>query len=420
MARTPMTPRMPQVREPTSAEDLLPALRSVVTRKPERTFHEGLALKPGEQVCIVTDSTISPLLTEAFQEAIRDAGGHVDVINLEGFPLLEDPLELVDGPNTTNWYPDWVWEGARRADVLLCLAFFKFPHTPNLPFGRRFGSTPGSDAPPIKARPVQWELPPDMLFSPALDYPLEVWDAIDDKTWDLLGRARRIEIVDPDGTHLTFDLTPEDWDERVGRGGEEEGPASQRPYTPGHIFVPFPKAKRLEGEITIRSLTFGGPVEPTRLTVENRKVTEVKGSGVFADRLRQSFEQYKDATYPGLPGPGTDWISTFAMCTNPKYRRSPSYQNARGSARVHSWCLGHRRSGFLHASIGATLVEGNHKVIRHFDMMFPTLVADGRPVIEDGHLVALDDPEVRRVAERFGDPDELLREDWIPDRNAAI
>ncbi len=414
---TRMTPRMPAVREPTSPEDILPALRTVVTRIPQRSFNEGLGLKPGERVMIVSDSTINPILPEAMQEAIRDAGGHVDVINLEGYPLMDDPLELVDGPNTTKWYPQWVWEAAKQADVLVCLAFLKFPHTPNLPWGRGARSLGWS----IKARPVQWELPPDMLLSPSLTYPLELWDAIDDKTWELLGNARRIEITEENGTYLTFDLTPEDWERMPGRAGsEEEGPVSNRPYTPGHQFIPFPRAKKLEGQVVIQSLTFGGPVEPTTVTVEGRQVTEVKGSGAFADRLRQSFEQFKDQTYPGLPGPGTNWISTFAMCTNPKFRRSPSYQNARGSARVHTWCLGHRRSGFLHASLGAALVGDDHKIIRHFDMMFPNLIADGRPVIEDGHLVALDDPEVRAVAERFGDPDELLREDWVPDRTTGI
>ena len=144
------------------------------------------------------------------------------------------------------------------------------------------------------------------------------------------------------------------------------------------------------------------------------------GRGFYADRLCQSFEEYKDATYQGLPGPGTDWISTFAMCTNPKYRRSPGFKTARGSAKVHSWCLGHRWSGVLHAVVGAAMVGPEHKLIRHIDMMFPTLVADGRPVIENGHLVALDHPDVRRVAERYGDPDELLREDWVPDRTTGI
>jgi hypothetical protein len=41
---------------------------------------------------------------------------------------------------------------------------------------------------------------------------------------------------------------------------------------------------------------------------------------------------------------------------------------------------------------------------------------DGKKVlvVNKGHLTALDDPEVRRVAAKYGDPDELLREDWIP------
>jgi hypothetical protein len=399
---------MPKVKEPVSAEEILPALRTVVTRTPQRNFQEGLSLKPGERVLMVTDSTINPILPEAFEEAIRDAGGHVDTVNLEGYPLMEDPIELVDEQNTQNWYPDWIWQGAKQADVVLCLAFLKFPHTPKLPFGREAKKTGEA----IKGRAVQWELPPDMLLNSSLTYPLDVWDAIDDKTWELLSGARRIEISEEDGTHLTFDLTPEDWAAEEGSRG--------RPYTPGHIFVPFPKDKRLEGEIALRSLTFGGRVPLTRLTVEDRQVTKVEGGGPFGETLRQSFEEFKDKTYPGLPGPGSNWISTFAMCTNPKFRRSPSYENTRGSARVHSWCLGHRRSGFLHASVGSGLATPNHKIIRHFDMMFPTVIADDRPVIEDGHLVALDAPEVRKVAERYGDPDNLLREDWVPDRKAAI
>jgi hypothetical protein len=35
-------------------------------------------------------------------------------------------------------------------------------------------------------------------------------------------------------------------------------------------------------------------------------------------------------------------------------------------------------------------------------------------------MLALDDPEVRKIAEKYGDPDELLREDWVPDRYRAI
>src|SRR5579871_3336656 len=407
MAKTTMNPRMPSVKQPTSPEDILPALRTVVTRSRQRGMNESLGLKPGERVLLITDSTVNPIMTEAFGEAIRDAGGHADVINLEGYPLLDDPIELVDGPNTTNWFPEWVWNAVRQADVVVSLAFFKFPHTPNLPWGRQDEYAANWR---FQGRALQWELPPDMLLSPALTYPLEIWDAIDEATYQSMAGAKHIEIVEDNGTHLSFDLTDDDWAAIEGRGdGDDDGPGAKLPYVPGHLFIPFPRSLKFEGQVVINSLTFGGPVEPTTLTVDGRRVTQVEGSGKFAETLRQTFAKYKDQTYRGLPGPGANWISTFAACTNPKFRRSPTWENTRGSARVHSWCLGHRRSGFLHASVGAALESPNSKLIRHFDMAFPTVYADDRPMIVEGHLLALDDPHVRAVAERYGNPDELLR-----------
>lgn len=35
-------------------------------------------------------------------------------------------------------------------------------------------------------------------------------------------------------------------------------------------------------------------------------------------------------------------------------------------------------------------------------------------IIDNGHLTALDDHEVRSVASRYGDADSLLKEEWIP------
>ncbi len=40
---------------------------------------------------------------------------------------------------------------------------------------------------------------------------------------------------------------------------------------------------------------------------------------------------------------------------------------------------------------------------------------DGKKLVDRGHLTVRDDPEVRRVAVKYGNPDELLREDWIPE-----
>jgi hypothetical protein len=46
---------------------------------------------------------------------------------------------------------------------------------------------------------------------------------------------------------------------------------------------------------------------------------------------------------------------------------------------------------------------------------YVTFEVDGEKLVDRGHLTVLDDPEVRRVAAKYGDPDELLREDWIPE-----
>lgn len=55
----------------------------------------------------------------------------------------------------------------------------------------------------------------------------------------------------------------------------------------------------------------------------------------------------------------------------------------------------------------------------HIHLLFPTFTITTKggkeyTIIRNGRLTALDDPEVRKLAEKYGDPDDLLREDWIP------
>jgi len=35
-------------------------------------------------------------------------------------------------------------------------------------------------------------------------------------------------------------------------------------------------------------------------------------------------------------------------------------------------------------------------------------------IINKGHMTSLDSPEVRALTSRYGDPKELLAEDWVP------
>ena len=36
-------------------------------------------------------------------------------------------------------------------------------------------------------------------------------------------------------------------------------------------------------------------------------------------------------------------------------------------------------------------------------------------ILDKGHMTSLDNPEVRALASRYGDPNYLLTEDWIPE-----
>ena len=35
-------------------------------------------------------------------------------------------------------------------------------------------------------------------------------------------------------------------------------------------------------------------------------------------------------------------------------------------------------------------------------------------LIDKGHLTLLDDPEIRKIAAKYGNPDEILKEKWVP------
>lgn len=399
MARisTVPAPRMPKIPEVTSVEQILPALRTIVKRKPYDLI-EGLNLKPGQKVLILTDSTVNPLLTEGFITAIKEAGGLVELIALEGYPHLTEPIDLVDEMFSKNWFPAWVWDAAASADVFLLLAYLKVPLTPNLPFS-------GESKPFVEV----WEMPVDLLPTDFVKFPVELRDAIDKKAWEMLTGAREIKLTDPLGTDFTFQLEPVHWKMYDSSHGGE--PAR---YIQGHLVLPIP-ARTLQGVVVTNSVTFGGPIPAVKLTMEGRQVTGVEGGGPFGERLKQSFDEFKDDLFPGKPGPGANWICSVSLCTHPKARSSPAYYQTVGSSRVHAWCYGHRRSGIIHVGIGMAMAAPNYKVARHIDLNFSTLLADDRLVIDNGHLTAMDDPEVRSVAAQFGDPDELLTEDWIPE-----
>lgn len=389
------SPRSPHVPEISSVEQLLPAARLITRREsPVSSFTlEGIGLKPGERVVFLGDSSLDPLVQESFARAIREAGGKMDIINLEGYPEVVEPVELVDAMFSRNWIPAWAWEAVNGADVFMQGVFLKLPHTPNLPLKQG------------KPRVIAAEWTRDLLASDYELFPGELLSAIDAKCWSALDGAREIKLTDPEGTDLTMNISPEDWQRKKKRGGGT---------FPGHLTLMAGGIKGVKGVLASSSLTFGGPIPYTTFKIEKGQVVHVEGGGKFGERLSQSFKEYAHLTGAGCPELGVDWLGGPAICTHPKARRSIYFEKTGGSGRMHAWAFGHRRSGVIHISVGDTIVSHDYKVIRYVDLYFPTLIADGRMVIDKGRLTALDDPGIRDVAAKYGNADRLLREDWIP------
>ena len=55
---------------------------------------------------------------------------------------------------------------------------------------------------------------------------------------------------------------------------------------------------------------------------------------------------------------------------------------------------------------------GPEKKRIHIDAIIfqSTITANGVPIVERGRLTALDDPEIREMAKKYGDPDRVLAE----------
>lgn len=388
-------PRMPEAKKITTVEELLPKAREMVNRK-AANMYEGLEIKKGQKVLIINDPSADQLVVEALSTAIKENGAHLSIIHLEGFPGLKDPVDMLENMFSNNWYPDWAWAAANEADIVLLTAFLKKAHTP---------------IPPLSRKPIvdNVEMTADQMISEYEEFPVELRDTIDDVTWEKLVHCTQIRWTDLEGTDLTMNIKPEAWQKVIDRNMKRKG----GPFPHGHLQIPAP-CEDMNGVYVTSHITFGGPIPRTTMIVERGKVVEVQGGGRYGDRLRESFEKYQDLTGKKCPGPGINWITTIGLCSHPKGGPSPFYDELAGSARVYAWTYAHRRSAVIHTSVGEGMVSPKYKIIRHTDTYFNSIVTEKETVSKNGHLTALDDPRVRQVAAKYGDPDKLLEEIWIP------
>ncbi|MBI3940821.1 MAG: hypothetical protein HY315_08300 [Acidobacteria bacterium] len=266
------------------------------------------------------------------------------------------------------------------------------------------------------------------LVSDTSAFPADLWRALEEKVMEVIPWIEEVHFTDGEGTDLRYSVTQAD--------GEIW---ATRPYFQDYIMM-YPlqatadiylyadvwKAKRIKQHVAPRSTgiivgsdNITGFYPTMRVTVQDGIVQKVEGGGRVGDEMRTFLEKrYREAQYPYFPRPGFLYVFQHTISVNPKGVRD--YQS-----------IGPGRAGLMEFGFGAEstipevveYAEKNDLPLWHrfhMSQFFPTYEAKLRgtdeavKVTDKGHLAALDDPEIRALASKYGKADEILDVDWVP------
>lgn len=400
---------------------LLPHAHALADWRENRESHIGFVgygnTTAGNKVLIAVDREYDPAVPQAVAQALREKGAHVDVLFIDmGEPDRE--FDFLDEVRVIMRREPWEknprrWEG--------------------LPFVEDFAARRGYDllihgkGGPVPKTAHRYEQIPwlraEHFLQRSTTYPLDLHLLINKKSWAPIwekGRAGRARLTDPEGTDISWTY----WDEYY--DGTRYG-FSATPRN-GHLFShpvpPLIAKENAAGVVAGTTSHFSRAFPQIRVELEAGQIVKVIGGGAYGDAWRELLEESRRTQYPCFPRPGLFYLWEAAIGTNPKIMR-PSHIE-RHSSGGFEW--ERRRSGVIHMGFGTLWRAPEEKWAGersllyghlHIHLLLPTLAVtakDGREhvVIRNGRLTALDDPAVRKLAAKHGDPDELLKEDWMP------
>jgi len=401
-------------------DDLLTVAQHIANEDEIRRSATGFigygTTKPGDRVLIGADSQTDPDVYAAVARALRDRGATVDVIVVDVGPdrRFEDLTELEVSMRREPWVNDpRRWEGVPWVEDVAANGKYDL-----LVHGK------GGAIPKVAHRyeGFPW-VTKEHLLTEANLYPRELHTLINQKTWNPIVQnpGGKLHLTDPEGTDLSLTILEAPFHDE---GRHDYGVTPKWGHLMAHPPTPIEREDDSAGQIKGTIGHFGRPFPHIELEVRRAKLEEIRGGGNYGAAWRELMEESKDTKYPSFPEPGLFWLWEIAIGTNPKITRPDNieWQSSGG----FEW--ERRRAGIIHCGLGTRwrsseeVWAGEQGLLYghlHVHLMFPTMTihtSSGEvPVIEAGRLAAYDDPEVRDCAAKYGDPDELLRDDWIPE-----
>jgi leucyl aminopeptidase (aminopeptidase T) len=354
-----------------------------------RIFVEQWAkVEAGERVLVLADDQTDQEVARAVLVAARATGADVTFVEMPR-------------PDSAWAEPSEVVLGAMK-QAQKCLSLALVYHDRRTTIARReYGMAMFFLLPPV----------PATLFGPASYYPIELCAEIGRQCALRLRAAREIRITSRRGTDFRALLDPRNCTADPGGWLEEWDPGRVIGRTPGEgsntfppgVVLAYPDPASVEGVAVFEHHVGVGPV-PSHLAVryEHGRCVEAQGEG--AEKLASIVAGVDYATD----------VAELAWGTNPHQTLTLDTERNPVDAERHA--------GTVHVGMGPSPIFGSRTTSRlHLDGLIikPSIFLDGKPIMTDGHLLVLDLPEVREVAARFGDPDDLLRErfpitpDWM-------
>lgn len=439
---------------PKSLNDLIPAARNALSRVAGRGALGSV--KSGEKVLIVIPPAPiqDTLVLEAIKIAFREKGIPVESIS-ESEIGISPPIEEINYMSAEDGWKELFW---RDEITAMMPPEFQIQRPKNIineenrreiyPFIKKhpeyssiFIGTDsrtywrlafGEDA---RRFTCNWiYLNHEDLLSKWSNFPSELVNLIEQKTVSLISQIQEARVTDPQGTDIWWEVNEEEaklWSKGAFLSGHLEmyPPSSIENFTTPDKSIDSLVLPKAQGVIAGTSNHFGF-YPHMKAFFEDGIITRIDGGGKFGELLRLIMAKTKHVHYPLHPKPGYFYLHECALGTNPKGFRNrvslfdpyntwfPNLRERSRSGIIH-WGIG------VHVSTPEVIQFGKERNLPfehgwHFHNFFATYSVRLRKsgewvkLIDKGRLTALDDPEVRKLASKYGNPDDLLGEDWIP------
>jgi hypothetical protein len=400
--------------------DLLEVARGVARSDEVRRTAAGFigygATTAGERVLIGVDSQTDPAITAAVAAALREMGASVDIVVAQAEPDRE--FDDLDEIRVAIRREPWVanprrWEGTPWIEDLARTRGY------DLLIHGKGGAIPKVDH---RYEGFPWVVR-DHFDAASNLFPRPLHRLINERTWARITDhpGSRIRLTDPEGTDLSLTILA---GPLADTSRHDYGRSPKWGHLMAHPPTPIEADDDTTGTIAGTLNHFSRPFPRIEVDVENARMTGIRGGGAYGDAWRELEDEAKDIQYPCFPGPGLFWLWELAIGTNPKIARPGNIRYL--SSGGFEW--ERRRAGIIHCGLGTRwrsseeVWAGEQGLVYghlHVHLLAATLVVETPggvvPVIENGRLSAYDDPEVRDLAARFGDPDQLLHDDWLPE-----